>query len=520
MSTWVNHQELYFSILRRVEELAGKEPAGLRRYRQQFDAGLGGHWQVSHRDELIQAIPSAKIIFIADFHALQQSQKAHLRLLKLWPASQLILAVEFLEARHQRFVNLFLQSKISEMEFLKKVHWHKAWGFPWECYRPILLWAREKGVSVYGINLKTSSLKARDQFAAKKIRQIRRRHGNTQVAVIFGDLHLAEEHLPKELLKIDKKLSWEDLLLIYQNSEKIYFELLHKGKEASVDVVKLSPRKFCLNRVAPWVKWQSYLKFLERTLESEVDEGVDYTEEVARYMKIIAKDLGLSAASDSFSIYSRADLALREKLEKIQPLAKRRMIKEMVKSGETFYLPEYQIGVIGTHTENHLATLAMAVLHAQISGCREFPRHFRQDFTRLIWLSAMQYFGSKFVNPKRTSATVADMKNIALKKGAPEPYRLALRQFEMELLALEKGKVPEPPRARSAMSYLQGAKILGSILGEKFYLGLRQNLLMQPTVERMLKRDLQTGSFNDFYIECLRLTQKLPEPFITKQGKL
>src|SRR5205814_1278322 len=144
-------------------------------------------------------------------------------------------------------------------EFLKAIEWKKNWGFPWDHYKPLFRWAQKHKVRVFGLNLKKEKgslqgLRERDQFSAEQIAEIAKKHPDRKLFIIYGDLHLAKAHLPA---KVEKKLKSKKFLFVFQNSEKIYFQLLKKEIEHQVDVVRRGGNQFCLLSVPPWVKWQN-----------------------------------------------------------------------------------------------------------------------------------------------------------------------------------------------------------------------------------------------------------------------
>ena len=161
-----------------VHEHLGGESTGLAKYRQEYEKEFKGSWKIVGRGDLLKPVEEARFVFFGDFHALQQSQRVQLRLLKaLKKANNVILAVEFFEARNQTFVDAYLEGKISEKELLRLTDWGQNWGFPWDHYRPLVRWALKKKVPILELiwNQIVVMLKhfIRDQFSAAKISELR-----------------------------------------------------------------------------------------------------------------------------------------------------------------------------------------------------------------------------------------------------------------------------------------------------------------------------------------------------------
>jgi hypothetical protein len=532
MKHWLKiRHDLYLQIRQRVESTLGQGSLSFLQYQKEYENSFRAAWKLSSKELLLRQIEKAKIVLLADFHALQQSQKAHLRILQALPSKQQgILAVEFFEIRHQKWVDLFLRGELPEKEFLRKVSWNESWGFPWEHYRPMVRWAQKRKWKVIALNDQSQdrsakSLKQRDQKAALVIREVVRKEPGTQVFVVFGDLHLAESHLPSAIQKCTGVEKCE-MLTIFQNSEKIYFQLLKKNLEMVVDVVQLKKNQFCLMNVPPWVKWQNYLLFLEQNFDSELgDEGLDLTDEVVRYLDLLAKDLGFDVSKDHFSIFTAESEAFGSEIQKLLEPSELRYFQALIENNVSFYLPQANIAYLAQNSVNHAAVIAMAVLHAEISKTARYPSRLPQDFLSLIWLEAVLYFGSKIINPKRKTDTLLDMKsslNTKLVLGVErETLQLALQQKMKEILFLSQGRrSKESLRPRKKASYREAARLLGGMLGEKLYYAYRKHLISKMTLQNLLRKRLDVESFKNVYFEILEMVELLPEPFQSKREKL
>lgn len=531
MQPWIRiRNQLYRRLEAHVRLLLGKESPGLARYRQEYDKEFVRRPRVSSREELVGELARCEILLIGDFHALQQSQKAQLRVLKSIPSSRpVLLAVEFLEARHQKFVDRFLEGHLSERDFLKAVQWQKSWGFPWEYYRPLLRWAQKRKVRVVGLNKKgpgrsALTLKQRDSFAARIIAGLRHKHPEALVACIYGDLHLASGHLPRQI-RAQRGLQKSRLLTIFQNSEKFYFQLLEKELELEVDVVRMSKDQFCLLNVPPWVKWQNYLLFLENHVDREIREDSDFQDEVHNHLQILEHDLSVTVPEGSFSVVSAQDRGFWDQILKIFLERDRKWIEGWIEKGASFYIPELHSAFLSRATVNHTAQLAMAVLHAHLSGWSKTPTRMPEDFLKLIWIETVQYFGTKLINPKRKTDTLQDIK-AALAVRLPddlgkEALQLALQQKMNELLVLSGRRGPRPmAKPRRVGSSIEAARLLGGMLGEKLFLGYRRKVLSKDTLISLFRRPVESETFELFYYEVLDLIESLPEPFLSKTEKL
>lgn len=512
----------------------GKETADLKAYRQDYDLEFNKKWQASHREELLHNVQGARLVLMGDFHALQQSQKAHLRILKQLPEkTPMVLGLECFEAEDQAHLDKFLQGKGGEREFLKSVRWHEKWGFPWENYKPLLRWAQKNKVKVYGLNraVKQSSargLRQRDQFAAKKIAEILRAHPEQQVFVIYGDLHLAQGHLPAEILKLQGRPFRSRMVRIFQNAEKIYFQLLNRELESTVDLVRFSRQDFCLMNIPPWVKWQNYLLYLEKAYDADLhedDDVLDYTDHVGRYVQIISEELGAPVSSDALSVYTAQDPLFWEKLQEKFSSSDLKWIQNMIEEGISFYLPELKIGYLARASVNHAASLAMQFVHAQLSDRKRLALTMPADFLRQIWIEGMTYFGSKMINDKRKTDTVFDLKASLASRHSidqgKEAMMLALAQKMHELMVISgRPRERQMFQPQRRWSYQEAAVLLGGMLGERLYTGYRKKMISTASLLSFIRKSVDHEKFEWMYYEMLEVIEALPVSFKSKTEKL
>lgn len=536
LQKWIRiRKDLYLQMERQVRHRLGEDTPELMRYHKIYDKEFNKKWTASTKEALWEQMAQSQVVMMGDFHALHQSQKAQLRVIRHIPKDRkVLLAVEFFEAADQDKINKYLSGKISEKEFLKAVQWQSKWGFPWEHYRPLLRWAQKHKISVQGLNKSykkrnAETLKSRDVFAGKKIAELVQQNPDHLVFVIYGDMHLAGPHILQEVVKILGPAFSKKILRLFQNSERIYFQLLNKELEASTDLVRISRNVFCLMSVPPWVKWQNYLMYLEQAYDLEIDEDddefLDYTDHVSRYVKIMADELGLPVSVADLSVYTAKDTAFWTQLREHYDSKKMRWIEAMIAEEMSFYLPEIGAAYLARGTVNHAASLAMQYVHAHMNGSKSLLYEGPQDFLGWIWLQGVAYFGSKIINHKRKTDTIADIKASLASRGpadmGKEALQLALAQKMHELMVITG--VPGhrlQARPRKKWSYMIAASLLGGMLGERLYAGYRKKMISPTTIQSFLKKSVESSSFNVAYYDILEVIESLPTPFHSKREKL
>jgi Haem-binding uptake, Tiki superfamily, ChaN len=517
------------SLLKNVKQevlrrLGGKEPQDVRNYAAVYERDLKKPWSPSSKRELLSAIEHADIVYGGDFHALAQAQRTHLRILRsLSDERPLVLALECFSTRSQKYLDAYMQGAISLDDLKKKTKWEKEWGFPWDHYKPLFELAKLRKFKLYGINAPSreersgAELQRRDRLAASTLKSISRKHPGALLYVIFGDLHLAQAHLPKAVRDEFGPRANLSEIVVHLNSEKIYFDLAEKNLELTTDVVRLGENAFCIQSSPPWVKWQSYLFFLDHANEKESEDLLDdeddeenvfdATDHVAALVKLAAGDLGVEVKVDDLSVYGETDERIWKEVESKTGVQDREVAQALLKNAKSFYLARGGIAYLPRATVNHAAGLAGLHLHAKLSGRKRNLWKMPGDFKALIWTEAVAYFISKLINHGRKAETLTDLKSqiaMAAKSGkqesGSEALRLVLDMSMSELIQLRQGRTRAlQVRPRRTSSYLEAARILGGMMGERLYLAYRSRKLEENELLRWLKRDVSSRAFSKVY---------------------
>ncbi len=533
--SWLQERkEILKKIKDQVRLYLGAESSDIARYGAAYKKDLSRPWKPSDWSEVFVAIEQSTVVFGGDFHPFAQAQRAHLRILrKLVQERPVVLALECVFQSDQPYVDQFLKGEIEEKVFLDKVQWNALWGFPWKHYRPLFEFAKKHKVPVIALNVEVDertgqTLISRDQLAADTLKAAIESDPDALFYVLYGDLHIASDHLPRILNEHFKHSQTVETTSIYLNSETIYFELAEKKLESQVEVVRFNDREFCVLSSPPWVKWHSYLMFLEENFdvglefEDEDDEDdfdewelqVDHTDHVSDLIKMIKAAIEVEADPNAIEVYSmddpQADVGARNSLTPEE----HEMAKSMIQGDRSFYIPKSGYMYLSKATVNHAATLAGQYIHAVLSGRNKMGWDFPKDFIASIWIEAMSFLLSKFVNPKRKAQTMTDLKKqleaFDKEDRGREPLLLALDQKMIELLTIyakqERAKVYLP---REKSSYAFAAKFIGEILGDRYFVLYEKQILDIDNIRDLLRQDLFVKDFESFYFQQLRSLDNL-----------
>lgn len=512
-------QRLLRQIKSQVNELLGFDASELQSYGEDYHVEFLKDWRPCKTQDMITSMIQTQLVLGGDFHAYSQSQRSHLRLLRsLPPGLKVTVALECFDSAEQNHLDRYMNGEITEKELLSNTCWEAKWGFPWEHYRPLIQLALHKGFKVRGLNQfyeerTLGTLKLRDTHSARVIYDIRASCPEDIIYCLYGDLHLADTHLPAALRKVfdDPELP---MTVIFQDSETLYFDLANKGLEGKVEAMRGGEDKFCIIGSPPWVKWQSYLIYLEHAfdqdLEEDDDEGnFDFTDHIHALVQILLADLRLDVDVSELAVYTASDDVpiSQEDLG----LEKAHLLEEMIARERNFYLVEKSILYLSRFSTNHAASLAGMFVHFQLMGLKKLPMNFPEDLTRFIWIEAISFFFSKWVNHKRKPESLRELKArfVATEDTSPlgdhEPMLLAVDQRMVDMLKI----VSNTDRALkvvplSQVSYVECARILGSMMGEKIYKTHKGGQLTLSELQGLLTYDISQQNFFDFYLEQVR----------------
>lgn len=524
-------RSMYDKLKEHASNMFGGLSLELKQYFHQYQKEFAGFSQLSTKRELLLQVLKSDVIFCGDYHTLSQAQRTVIRLLRdsirvfKRKKRRVVLALEMLTPQHDALVKKFLQGKISEENFLDAIGFEVNWGFPWEHYKPLFDFAREHKLEIRGINHKASrkkvSLKERDEFSARVICETLLKDPKVCVFVLIGDLHLAKKHLPLELDKALKaKKRTRKKIIIHQNLEKIYWQLVEQGIESFVDVVQLEPSVFCVMNTPPWVKLKSHLNWTELVAEAgslspltaaaQAFDEIDYSHEVQDLTDMVGKFLGMEVPRlDNFQILGPLDLELLKK----QPLN-----CKYAKVFKSHFIPGKNIIFLNSLSLNHVAAQSSIFLHASLSGFRDFFENPHRDFYRFLWVEALGFLGAKVINPKRKCSGRLDLrKQLARTQRNDKDENWQSAQLALIHLDWEREDVYQktsplllPCSSKRNILYYKTAKILGHLLGNAIYQAVVDMRLNPNEVRSLFYQRFETNeSARRIYLQWI----KRLEPF-------
>jgi len=127
-------------------------------------------------------------------------------------------------------------------------------------------------------------ISSRDRHAASKIAEVRERHTRAVILVLFGESHLAPQHLPRALHAMQPD---EKVLTVVQNVDAIYWKAIQEKASA----VSIDEHTVCVFNSSPLEKYESYRLCIEKW-NTAADDLPDFTPAVHNLIISLARGMG------------------------------------------------------------------------------------------------------------------------------------------------------------------------------------------------------------------------------------
>jgi hypothetical protein len=247
-------------------EIRAIDPAGGRKYLRDFREAYRSYQKVLAPSDVRQEIAKAGVALVGDYHALPNSQRYLASLLRDPELHQrpMALGVETVFSRDQHILDEWFRGEIDEAELRQRIRFELDWGYDWAPFYELLYAARGRGAPIYGLDCRPREdlrkIGARDRHAADKIAEIRRQHSDALIAVLFGESHLAPQHLPALLRQ---RLPAEPVLTVLQNVDALYWRAAGEARD-HVEAVEVGENVLCVFNATPLEKYENYRLCLDR----------------------------------------------------------------------------------------------------------------------------------------------------------------------------------------------------------------------------------------------------------------
>jgi uncharacterized iron-regulated protein len=400
MKDWIKLQrQLYGQALREVRKLL-RPSKRLEQYGKAYERDFR-NLKKSTNDHLIQDINASQFTLVGDFHTLRQSQRLFFRLLRDSRVKKpKVIALEVLQIKDESQVQRWLQSKSFD-RIKELLNLETLWGSSWETYEEMFQFCAAHKIKVIGLSSGSRNLHQRDLDAVKKMKEYR-----SSVWALFGEHHLASEHMPKLLsnARPDSRIC-----IIQQNHDKTGLQNLESQKSPKTVIFSKSMNQqlqfYCILHCPLWMKWQSFLEWqMQLSNEDFSPEGFDVQEQLNWSLSTLYDFLSdnrnplpvpLTEALD-FHVYGPEDPHFYRALSKLNPAVKANVLHQLSTGNVGIALRPNRV-FLSELTFNSCAHAAGSLLYRLNSQVENHDKTFFQK----VLTEGMSYFLSKLLNHSR-----------------------------------------------------------------------------------------------------------------------
>ena len=270
-------------------EIGPRDSASGRQYLREFSQAFRRYDTILNAEQWNCKIATADILLVGDYHALPASQRFAAQLVEqIAHRRSVALGLEAVLSRDQRILDAWWRREIGEKELRQRLRFDREWGYEWDPCHELLTAAREHSEGIHALDCMPRDdlrrIGSRDRHAAAKICEMREKHPNAALVVLFGESHMAPQHLPRALREA---LPEARMLTVLQNVDALYWQAM--AEQASA--VSVGDNAVCVFNSSPLEKYESYRLCFERW-NGAADDLPDFAPAVYNLIGSLATSLG------------------------------------------------------------------------------------------------------------------------------------------------------------------------------------------------------------------------------------
>jgi uncharacterized iron-regulated protein len=480
--------------------IEGKTKA-FRAYEARYRRRTRSFERAVSRRQVHQAAARADVVYVGDYHTLRAAQQGYLSLVEgvLGAGRRTVLALEFVEGRHQQALDAFLAGALTQEAFLTRIGHPYSGGFDiWPGFRPILELARQRKLQVVAIDSRATgprSLHKRDAYAAERIAQALGAADRPRVMVLVGEFHIAPCHLPAAVRQRRRGEPLEELV-VYQSCHQIWWELARRRRARPVEAVRLRPGELGLLTSSPLLFQQSFLDYLEAESGDHPLGGEGAQARFRDLARRIGSFFGIEVKGrlDELEIVTVATPRLMERIARRGRLGPRELeqVRQQILSRQSYYIPRARTAFLASLSLNHAAEeAAHFVRHCAVGEQMERPRRPADAFYARCLEEAIGFLGSRLVNPTRRCRGLAEWAALF------ERARGEDRQVAAFVLAHKAAESEGPAHTAQLLPLRQGRLFNGVshalcyLLGDALHRAVEGRRITKPQLRGLLRDPLE-----------------------------
>ena len=277
--------------------IRANDPNSRRKYLRDFTEAFQSYHSVLSPAQVRAQLVASDIVLVADYHALASSQLYFEKVItELGAERPVVVGLETVFSRDQHLLDEWSSREIDGAELRERLRFDMDWGYDWFPFYRLLETARANCRRIYGLDCcprnDLRKIARRDAHAAERICRIRKEHPSAAVVVLFGESHLAPNHLPEE---IRSRLPGQKITTVLQNVDALFWKAGGERHDC-VEAVQVRDDVICVFNATPLEKYESYRMYLERW-SREPREKLDLAPTVLNMVEALLQFLNIDKYS-------------------------------------------------------------------------------------------------------------------------------------------------------------------------------------------------------------------------------
>ena len=184
-----------------------------------------------------------------------------------------MLGVEFVFAQDQSALDAWYAGRIDAPELRRRIRFDSDWGYNWRPFYRLLLAGRDFAERIVALDCMPRNdlgkIASRDRHAAAQLASIRQQHPDAVIVALFGESHLAPNHLPGLLRR---RRPSDRIVTVLQNIDPLYWRASGESPDP-LHAVRVSNDVVCVFNSTPLEKYESYHFCIQRWRQGHLRGG-------------------------------------------------------------------------------------------------------------------------------------------------------------------------------------------------------------------------------------------------------
>jgi uncharacterized iron-regulated protein len=110
--------------------------------------------ELIHPSEVVARLADTRLVFIGESHTTMDFHRVQLQMIEELARAgrKVLIGLEMYPSTEQRYLDDWCLGFYTESGFIQMSHWYKNWGYHWNYYRDIFLFARDHGIRMFALN--------------------------------------------------------------------------------------------------------------------------------------------------------------------------------------------------------------------------------------------------------------------------------------------------------------------------------------------------------------------------------